>query len=167
MSNTKNALVEVQSNAGAVQTQTAAAAMMEQTKAIREMMRGALIRGIDYGVIPGTGKDAKPTLLKPGAEKLCFAFRLRPHTESEKQIDAEGHLTVWTRVVIHSQDGTYLGDGEGVCSTRETKYAFKRANVKCPKCGKETVIKGKQEYGGGWVCLSSKGGCGAKFSDKA
>ena len=33
---------------------------------------------IDYGVIPGT---KKPTLLKPGAEKLCRLFNLRPILE--------------------------------------------------------------------------------------
>ena len=31
--------------------------------------------GKDYGVIPGTDK---PTLLKPGAEKLCSLFGLTP-----------------------------------------------------------------------------------------
>jgi hypothetical protein len=33
-------------------------------------------QGIDYGTIPGTNK---PTLLKPGAEKLCRLFNLRPN----------------------------------------------------------------------------------------
>ena len=36
----------------------------------------------------------------------------------------------------------------------------------CPNCGKDTIIKGKPEYGGGWVCYSKKGGCGAKFTDE-
>ena len=35
-------------------------------------------KGIDYGTIPGT---KKPTLLKPGAEKLCRLFSLRPSYE--------------------------------------------------------------------------------------
>jgi hypothetical protein len=29
------------------------------------------------------------------------------------------------------------------------------------------VIKGKEEYGGGWLCWKSKGGCGAKWPDGA
>ncbi len=33
----------------------------------------------------------------------------------------------------------------------------------CPKCGKQTVIEGKPEYGGGFVCWKKQGGCGAKF----
>jgi len=35
----------------------------------------------------------------------------------------------------------------------------------CPECGKQTVIKGKAEYGGGWLCWKKKGGCGAKFDE--
>ena len=35
----------------------------------------------------------------------------------------------------------------------------------CPKCGKSAIIKGKAEYGGGWLCFGKKGGCGAKFTD--
>ena len=36
----------------------------------------------------------------------------------------------------------------------------------CPKCGKvKPVIKGKEEYGGGWVCFKKKGGCGATWQD--
>jgi hypothetical protein len=33
----------------------------------------------------------------------------------------------------------------------------------CPRCGKDAIIKGKEEYGGGWLCYKAKGGCGAKF----
>lgn len=36
----------------------------------------------------------------------------------------------------------------------------------CPGCEKTgTIIKGKQEYGGGYVCYTKKSGCGAKFTD--
>jgi hypothetical protein len=36
--------------------------------------------------------------------------------------------------------------------------------VPCPKCGKDAIIQGKPEYGGGWLCYKQKGGCGAKFT---
>ena len=35
----------------------------------------------------------------------------------------------------------------------------------CPKCGAEAIIKGKEEYGGGWLCWKEKGGCNAKFTE--
>lgn len=37
----------------------------------------------------------------------------------------------------------------------------------CPKCGtNEHVIKGAEQYGGGWVCWKKNGGCGAKWPDE-
>ena len=39
-------------------------------------------------------------------------------------------------------------------------------SVKCLKCGQETIIKGKEEFGGGWICWKKEGksnGCGNKF----
>ena len=33
----------------------------------------------------------------------------------------------------------------------------------CPECGQPAIIKGKEEWGGGWVCWKKEGGCGAKF----
>ena len=35
----------------------------------------------------------------------------------------------------------------------------------CPDCGKDAIIKGKEEYGGGWLCYKAKGGCGSKFAE--
>ena len=35
----------------------------------------------------------------------------------------------------------------------------------CPKCGTDAIIKGKKEYGGGWLCFGKKGGCGTKWKD--
>ena len=136
--------------------------VVEQKRKIHDIMRSAFVAGVHYGVVPGT--SGKPSLYKPGAEYLCFAFNLRPHTEIEKQIDpVTGHLTCFIRCLVHSSDGTYLGDGNAVASTRESKYAFKRSEVTCPKCGAPAIIKGKEEYGGGWYCFPRKGGCGERF----
>lgn len=35
----------------------------------------------------------------------------------------------------------------------------------CPFCGKDTIIKGRAEFGGGWVCYTKKGGCGYKWPE--
>jgi hypothetical protein len=59
----------------------------------------------------------------------------------------------------------FVAEGVGSCSTMETKYRYRKAEQKCPGCGKDTIIKGKKEYGGGWLCWGKKGGCGAKFKD--
>lgn len=39
--------------------------------------------------------------------------------------------------------------------------------MKCPGCGEtKAVIKGKAEYGGGYLCFKKKGGCGAKWANE-
>jgi hypothetical protein len=130
---------------------------------IREAMRTAMQEGVDYGVIPGTG--SKPTLLKPGAEKLGVLFQLDVQLANEKTFDGE-HLTVSScATVFHAPTGVRLGYGEGMCSTRERKYGKRKQERTCPACGVAAIIKGKQEYGGGWVCFKKKNGCGAKYSD--
>src|SRR3990167_6517415 len=129
---------------------------------IQEAQKAVMKEGEHYGVIPGTNK---PTLLKPGAEKLAFVFRLDPQYESVDTYDAN-HLTVKSKCTLwHIGSGLRMGSGEGSCSTKETKYAFRHAARKCPSCGKEAIIKGKEEYGGGWLCFKKKDGCGAKFKD--
>jgi len=70
-------------------------------------------------------------------------------------------------IVWHQPTGTRLGAGEGLCTTRESRYASRNASRKCPACGVEAIIKGKAEYGGGWVCFKKKNGCGAKYADDA
>jgi hypothetical protein len=134
--------------------------------AVQNLMRAAMSKGDDYGVIPGTG--SKPTLLKPGAEKLCTLFRLAPTYHVEKITHGKDHREYLVSCTLtHISTGKVWGQGEGCCSTLESKYRWRRAERKCPQCHQPAIIKGKQEYGGGWVCFKNKGGCGAKFPDNA
>lgn len=68
------------------------AQLLEQHDAVAELVQNALTKGTDYGTIPGTGD--KPTLLKPGAEKLCLAFGAHAEFELvESQIDHHADIT--------------------------------------------------------------------------
>lgn len=136
--------------------------LVAQVQKIQAAMQKVMTDGEHYGVIPGT---KKPTLLKPGAEKLCLLFRLDPQYEVTNHQEGD-HLTVESRCVLwHIPTGNRMGSGMGSCSTKESKYAFREAHRRCPECQRETIIKGKEEYGGGWLCFQKKGGCGAKFKD--
>jgi len=149
-----------------VTPQVEAGELVARIRVIREAMEQAMERDVDYGVIPGTG--SKPTLLKPGAEKLGALFQLDVQLENEKMWHEDGHLTVVSKAtVFHQPTGARLGAGEGICTTREGRYAFRTAGRVCPRCGSDAIIKGKAEYGGGWVCFKKKGGCGSKFPDDA
>jgi hypothetical protein len=57
-----------------------------------------------------------------------------------------------------------VAEADASCNSRETKYRYREAQRICPVCGQSAIIKGKEEYGGGWICFKKKGGCGAKFS---
>ena len=137
--------------------------IIAQAKKIEHVMRAAMEDGVHYGKIPGT---PKPTLYKAGAEKLNLLFRFDPQYQSTEVRDGD-HLTVKSICTIwHIPTGLRFGSGEGSCSTREAKYAWRKGERKCPACGVEgAIIKGKAEYGGGWLCWQKRDGCGAKFPD--
>jgi len=140
--------------------------LVERLDAIREAMNTAMTRDVDYGVIPGTG--SKPTLLKPGAEKLGVLFQLDVQLVNAKTYGPGDHLTVEsTATVYHAPTGARVGFGEGLCTTREKKYGKRQEQRVCPDCGEAAIIKGRDEYGGGWLCFAKKGGCGHKWADGA
>lgn len=136
----------------------------KQIQVIQEVMQGAMVKDTHYGTIPGTDK---PTLLKAGAEKLCLTFRLSPTYTVTKTDLGGGHREYEVRCTLtHIPSQSVFGEGVGVCSTMESKYRWRKGERVCPECGKSAIIKGKAEYGGGWLCFAKKGGCGAKFDDK-
>ena len=137
--------------------------VQEQIALIQELMKSVMHKDEHYGVIPGTG--TKPTLLKAGAEKLCLTFRLDPQYEITEKTEGV-HLTVLSKCTLyHIPSGQRFGSGMGSCSTKESKYAYRKAARNCPYCHAEAIIRGKNEYGGGWLCFKKKGGCGQLFSD--
>ena len=136
--------------------------LVSRVEKVHEVQKRVMKDGIHYGVIPGC---EKPTLLKAGAEILALTFKLDAEFEQEKEFDGE-HLTVYsTCTLYHAPTGIRAGSGKSACSTKEEKYAYRHASRRCPECGNESVIKGRQEFGGGWLCWKKKNGCGFKFPD--
>lgn len=129
----------------------------------QEFISKYMIEGEDFGLIPGTQKKS---LLKPGADKLCEIYGLSDsYRVIDRIVDFDRGLFDYEIECTLSRDGMTIATGLGSCSSFEGKYRWRDSKQKCPHCGKETIIKGKEEYGGGWVCLAKKGGCGAKFQD--
>ncbi len=62
---------------------------------VTKIIQGALIQDLDYGVIPGTGD--KPTLLKPGAEKLNMAFGAVPVYDILQQEVEHDRIVHWQK----------------------------------------------------------------------
>jgi hypothetical protein len=138
---------------------------MEVLKAIRTFIKEEFREGLDFGVIPNTG--AKPTLYKPGAEKATMYFNAAPRFRIERNELGGGHVEfIITTELVHRATGREIGSGVGSCSTMESKYRYRGSARRCPHCGADAIIRGKAEYGGGWICFGRKGGCGAKFKDR-
>lgn len=149
--------------------------LLGQASLIETVMREAMRDGVHYGRIPGIDK---PTLYKPGAEKLLVTFRLAPYYDSEKIWHDDGHLTVVTTCTLkHIPTDYVIATGEGMCTSRESKYAWRQGGRTCPACGSVGTIKKSKfppregDYPGwqkgdppGWYCYGKVGGCGANFA---
>jgi len=139
-------------------------AVKAQLDAVNNLYKTVMQKNLHFGVIPGTGN--KDTLLKPGAEKILIMFQLVAKIDSENIIDIPGGHRECRHIigVYHKQSLTLWGQGTGSCSTMESKYRYRNAKLVCPECKQEAIIKGKEEFGGGWICWKKQGGCGQKFS---
>jgi len=110
----------------AIKDELNVAEITQQVTKIQEIMQAVMRDGEHYGTIPGTNK---PSLLKPGAEKLGFTFRLvvdEAHLKIEEQEMGGGHRNF--RVIcplIHAPTGTPAGAGIGSCNTMETRYRYR------------------------------------------
>lgn len=134
----------------------------------RELMEA----DVDYGVIPGTG--SKPTLLKPGAEKLC-KFHHLVATFKQDTILGDGvtqpHIRILTTCSLHYEaaDGPIVGQGTGAANSWEKKYRWREAKRQCPTCGAAAIFRSKypDKNNGelGWYCYAKVGGCGATFRE--
>src|SRR5918993_2937542 len=142
---------------------------VERYNAITEFVGRVLRRDVDYGVIPGTDKL---TLLKPGAEKLTTFFGLSTRFQLIERIEdwdgaahgGEPFFYYLYRCQLH-RGPVLMAEADGSCNSREQKYRWREAQRVCPECGQAAIIKGREEYGGGFLCFRKKGGCGAKFND--
>lgn len=136
-----------------------------QIETARELVREHLQEDVDYGTIEGTDRD---TLYKTGAEKITQIFGTRPDFEIIHRVEdwAQGLFAYEVRCSLVSvRTGAVLAQGLGECNSYEPKYRYRNAQRVCTRCGQETVIKGKTEYGGGWLCWRNKGGCGERWDD--
>lgn len=107
---------------------------LSQIAKFQGIINASLSNNRDYGVIPGTNK---PTLLKPGAEKINMLLQTVPEYEFlEKTIDFKADFFNYeikcTLVRYKEMNGTSVripvSQGVGSCNSHEKKYRW--ANVK-------------------------------------
>jgi len=86
----------------------------------QQLVHSQLKQNQDYGVIPGT---PKPTLLKPGAEKILMLMGLRSEFEiADSTRDFEkGFFQYQVRCKLYRGD-VLITEGLGAANTKERKY---------------------------------------------
>lgn len=116
----------------------------ERIKKLQTFVQDMMTPGVDYGHIPGCNK---PTLLKPGAEKLCDIYGFG------KQIEILNRVEDWEvgffsyevkTILISKRTGAVESEGVGCCNTRERKYknqdAFSIANTVLKMAKKRSFV---------------------------
>lgn len=99
------------------------AEVTRRTQMLKDYVRNHMIDGEDYGIIPGGG--TKPTLLKPGAEKLIAVFGLSPYVEvtSREENWDDGFVAYEVKVSLFNKRSERVdAEGIGSCNSRERRY---------------------------------------------
>jgi hypothetical protein len=134
--------------------------LRQQIVALDQFKRDIMQDGTDYAVIPGT---PRPSLLKPGAEKLCEAFGWRPNfaiLDSVREWERGFfHYEVECRL-LSKRTGEEVGNGLGEANSLEGRYRWREARPNCEQCGFELRrARDRAE----WYCWRARGGCGATY----
>ena len=92
---------------------------------VKKFVHSQMAIGEDYGTIPGV---EKPSLFKPGAEKLCniFGFSVEIQ-ETDKMEDWNKGVFYYAYKATIRSKRTGLVEAEciGSCNSKESKYAFR------------------------------------------
>lgn len=118
----------------------------EIREVINEYIKNNMVDGKDYGkiTIEKNGKtfDSKPSLFKPGAEKFCGLFKIRPtfkkDTETVEMLGNTPGIIAYICELVDSR-GQVIGEGRGTAKTdpsgadfdinKQVKIAQKRAQI--------------------------------------
>ena len=138
----------------------------EKFDMVRQYTANCLTKGIDFGSFEGV---SKPSLLKPGAEKICSLFGLSPkffcvdkvtNWNGEGNPDNEPFFYFEYRCDLY-RGGEFVASCDASCNSWEKKYRYRNAEMVCPNCGKPLrKSKNKDEF----YCWTKTGGCGATFA---
>ena len=96
-----------------------------QVQRIQEVMAAVMQKDVHYGIIPGT---QKPTLYKPGSEKILSTFRIAAHPKEIEDLSTNDEIRYRVKVygVAMENDQILFGVGVGECSSSEEKYKWRR-----------------------------------------
>ena len=96
-----------------------------QVQLIQEVMAAVMVKDVHYGIIPGTNK---PTLYKPGSEKILSTFRIAAYPRDVEDLSTFDEIRYRVKVhgVAMENDQVLFGVGIGECSSSEDKYRWRK-----------------------------------------
>ena len=131
---------------------------------LRDYVKQNLKEGHHFYTELGTTKLEKPALKGDGAHNICSLFKLIFGVPQQQETYfPDGHYQVRTTIDIFNVNGDRISTGIGICTTRESKYRWRKESRTCPDCGMAAIFKDNQSAEGGWYCWKKRDGCGAKF----
>lgn len=92
---------------------------------VKAFFQRVMVKELDYGIIPGTDK---PSLLKPGAEKLLALYNFSSVVKEKNEIRdlKTGYYQAQLVIqIIHRGSGTIVAEGVGEASSYESKYRYR------------------------------------------
>ena len=123
---------------------------LTKVKSLQATLKNILVENHDYGKIQGCGD--KPTLLKPGAEKILMAlgltstYELIEHTEDFKD---KGFFAYTVKCILH-KNGTKITEGLGHANSKEKKWAQEFVyESELPQGTDKSLLKKKSFNGNG------------------
>jgi hypothetical protein len=103
-------------------------ATMQKIGQFQAVVQQTLKQNHDFGIVPGTG--SKPTLLKPGAEKILMLMGLSSEYEIvEKVQDYDKGFFAYTVRCLLTKNGQVITQGLGHCNSREKKYTSEKQDL--------------------------------------
>lgn len=110
---------------------------VQRRKIIQDFVSSQLKEGVDYGRIKIGGREGKPTLFKPGMEKIFSLFNIVSHLRKDEETLSmlEAKDVIVYKCELY-RDGQFLSQGRGACTVAEKgrindaiKIAEKRARM--------------------------------------
>lgn len=92
---------------------------------VRDFFKRVMDKETDYGIIPGTDK---PSLLKPGAEKLLALYNFSSTVKEKNEtrdLKTGYYQAQLVMQIIHRGTGVVVAEGVGEASSYESKYRYR------------------------------------------
>lgn len=110
---------------GSGEMATRLAEMETKLMLVRKFFKSVMNKDEDFGIIPGTDK---PSLLKPGAEKLLALYNFSSIVKEKNEVrDLQtGYYQAQVVIqIVHRGTGIVIAEGVGEASSFESKYRYR------------------------------------------